>query len=1000
MFKMKSLHYILLAALIISCGGQSDKDDKPANFIVSEVQMIELKTTKSQSTEGLTEIKDMANYYMKVCLKDPAVGKPIIDQEFRYDLNGKSQEIRTDYDGCFTWHGDISFSMLSCESYIEENFKIEGIGNYSGLVNIPVFFNPTNKTAKAFMDGRYSRPEKMTANNCVASNFRVENIQLNRVKNNSNLLFNLTMSPVLERAMIDGEKVKIPLKSYGEYEITAKILGDIQGETRILTQTKCKGSIHSERVRSDLAFEIPAVLSDSESNYRMEIEVKSLNQPELKSFVGMIKSNDIYFTQKEAITEVEDKIEAQAITEMDLTNKDLGLNTNIIKAKEIQLVSAEDIGDEFSQNKRKLLTLNTCFFNSLSQFGSEPVANQEVTVTQSEKKDKITLLQNTTSESGCIKFQYEIDYKLFEKRNWSEREITFKIADQEISRQLQVNPWTKTLPIRDMQYSKVTSKILDSEESVLHIDNVRYGQIGNVDGSYYINRFVDLFFKKRYFLEFRPMVKVSRNFSQMAAPKSLNFGKLKVKFSLFTYKNGDKKENRDIKNINFDQLTLLSATEQVAKVDINGRYYIEPTLPVEVTDALYLSVKSIALIEVIPTQGLDGLKEQKFAFNFFGTNSNSTEPVFIAKDKLSDKHIEAQEQMLANQHAFSKGLANKVSHETDSMSLFRDTLDTEKVKYQKLSEKEFFAKAEAKKAKLDLIRHFRVMTQIEKKTPRTISHKICEMLYPGMLNYLNRKNCKEDSSNYFHLQGATHVVDTVELNDFERDHRVSRVDIIPGSEENAGSLNRGYAFMAAKGYRSSESWGTSDTTTESISASIYYDGPPSVFLMTAGVTKSHTAFNEKVNAKMHMMFTRTFTTLTPVKLNYNSITGSFKAKIKKCFILTDLKENKNNFHVCSSEATRENITEKWYFIGEADANTHGVLTDGIEVGEKANLKIIRGEKNFKKIWEMFESDNTRTVIAEMEDFNLGEKFLEYKQDQAFNLEVETNKSSSFPGLIR
>jgi hypothetical protein len=385
--------------------------------------------------------------------------------------------------------------------------------------------------------------------------------------------------------------------------------------------------------------------------------------------------------------------------------------------------------------------------------------------------------------------------------------------------------------------------------------------------------------------------------------------------------------------------------------------------------------------------------------DFYGTNKNDSKPVFVANNDMTENQLIQSQEILESGHIFTKGLSERVSKSTDSITLFRDNLDTDNYKFKKITNKEFFELPEAKKNKL-AFHNFKAMTQIDSTTPRSIRNKLCDMVYSGVTEYFKRSDCKENFEEFIHIQGAQHVVDTVKLDEYQIENNVSKAQMIPGSEENQGGLNRGYAFMAAKGYRASEAWGKSDSLTESISASLYYDGPPSVFLLTAGVTKSHSTFTENVNAKMHMMFTRTFTTLTPVKLDYNSITVNFKAHVKRCFVMTDIKKKVHNYHVCSDKPHRKSISEKWYFIGESDAQKHGVLTDGVEVGEKANLKVIRGERNFKKIWSMFESEDTKTVIAEMKDFNLGEKFLEYKKNNTLNIGMETSKSSSFPGLLR
>ena len=997
MYKLKSVYfYLFLSVVITSCGSKDSDEQRPANFVVNQIQLVDLKTTKSTSKSGPSELKDTAHYFLKVCLKDPAVGNPIRDHEFKATLAGESQTVKTDFDGCFTWFGNIPYSMLKCESYKKEEFRLEGLGNYSGSIQAPLYFNPTNISSKSFFDGRYQTPNKLSADNCNDTKFRISNMSLTRVKNNENLEFNVDMQPMLERTLLDGALHNIKLSSAGEFNVRARIITEINGEKIELTSTESTASLTNQNMKLALVFSMPKIeFPSNDLQYQMELSITPLANEAFKTFVGVIKSNDIFFKQSTKIVEIEESISSQKISPKTIGVSSTNRTSNHIQAKEIIVVSTENIGEnDYSQAKTKRLSLKTCFYNNLAQFASEPVANKSIKATIGQKNYKVKLQQNNpeTDETGCLNYDLFVDYKLFNSRNWNDETITFTIDNaKSIKRDIQLNPWSKSRVLRDKKYSKITSELIDNNESIIHLDKITYGQLGNVDDSYYVNKYADLFYKKKYFLEFYPFVKYSKSFQEESSLKSLNFGKLNVKISLFAL-SADKTE---LKDTDFSKLTLLSATQKSAKVDLSGRLYIEPTLPLEVTDALHLSVKSVLLVEVIPTEGLEGLASRKFVIDFFGTDSKTSKSAFSIANEVTYDQQEHINYFIEKGHAFSKGLDKKLSKDNNSLKLFRENLkDVNKVSFS-----EFKDLKQVKDSGLDH-KSMRVLMQIKDKVPSSIRDSLCNMMNKGTLNYFDRKECKENFYSQIRVKGAEHITGTVNLDDFSRDNDVSKASVIPGSEENDGSINRGYAFMAAKGYRASEAWGTNDSTTESISASLYYDGPPSVFLMTAGVTKSHSAFNEKVNAKMHMMFTRTFSTLTPVKLNYNSISVNFPAYVQRCFLIENLKDNKNSFHVCEDRPRRKLVTEKWYFIGEADAKTHGVLTDGIEVGEKTNLKIIRGEKNFKQVWSMFEKEDTKTVIAEMEDFSLGEKFLEYKKNNALDIGLETTKSSSFPGLLR
>lgn len=999
MSKKISIFYILVL-LFISCN-KEEQENETANFVVSEVKLIDLKTTKTTKSSGLNDLKDTAHYSLKFCMKDMAVNRPITNQSFSIIIDGVETKSQSDSEGCLNWYGGVKYSMLSCESITETQAKITGHDNYNGSTSIPLFLNPTAKTTKSFTDGRYQ--ELAVSNSaCEESQLKIKKIQFTRIKeSHSSLKFKTAVIPALARQLLDGEIEEIALKSNGNFDLQVNLLALINGDYQLIETVKTDVSIRNQKINKELEFSLPRYdMNSDDLKFAMEINIKSKDEQSLPGFRGIVYSNDYNFS---TITEIQELEEAIDFSLMSITEKNNTESTSLIESSYLYIESVEnDNSDEYSQNKTKKISLKSCFHQKYSTAEKVIFHDTEVKLNAHSNTMSLTQLSPKTNEMGCIRYNIFVNYDLFGQRRDYKNSITFSIRDnngkvEQINHNIMINPWKNNKTLTDLKDIEVTQADIEENDSRLLIDKASYKLLGNEDTGYYVNKFAQLYIKKKYSLELKPLVDLSQSYDQVSKPMSLNFGNLKAKVYLFS----PNKKEVDFKNIDLNDFTLLSTAQTTAEIGKTGIYYIEPTFPLEVSDAIYLATKSLLVVELLPQEGLEGLKGAKFAVEFFGTNSNETlKNAFTIESELTEEQKLLSQAMIDDDHAFALGLTKKITQQ-NSLDLYKEHLKQGIKNIEFTSFNSFLNRDEVKKAKINYL-DLRTYSLIDGVTPkaRGLQEKLCKVYYPNRLDYFSKKDCIENFNNHIKVTGAEHLVEVISYDDYSQEYNVAKAQVIKGSEINNGKVSIGKAYMAAKGTRSSQSWGERSGFSESVSASMYYDGPPSVFFITAGVSKSHETFDMSVNAKMQMEFKRMYSDLKELDLTYNKVSMSFDGATKRCILIQDVKENKRNLHICEDRLLKKNIKEDWFFIGELDAQKHGVLTDGVEIGEQSHLRVIRGEKNFQKVWSQFEGENVMSVMEEMKDYKLGETFLDYKRNQNININYEIGKDNSFPGLLR
>lgn len=178
MFK-SAIFTFVLSITLLSCSESAQKE-RSSDFIVEEVKLSDFTATRSSEDKGLQELKDTAHYYVNMCIKDPAVGSPVIEESFEVSTqvtdnkeSNQSYEATTDLNGCLKVYIPIVFDALTCEKYLAGTITLVGKNSYKGQVEIPMYFNPTKITAMAIHDARFSNPEQHNQLDCKKTSLSV-----------------------------------------------------------------------------------------------------------------------------------------------------------------------------------------------------------------------------------------------------------------------------------------------------------------------------------------------------------------------------------------------------------------------------------------------------------------------------------------------------------------------------------------------------------------------------------------------------------------------------------------------------------------------------------------------------------------------------------------------------------------------------------------------------------------------------------------------------------
>ncbi len=998
-----------MLSLIVSCSKDTDTTDHEATFIVDEIVSSDVSLTRTNLKESIYEFKDTANYDLHVCLKDPANNGAIIDQPFSINFNNQTFKKSTDFKGCFNIQASMNIDMLKCEGLSEKVISIKAIGQYRGTEHIIVKVNPAGISTKTFYDTRYNSVnyEKINSENCEGTEFVLNNYLISRVeKSNNDLKLHFNFTPALKLNTLDGQRKLIPITQSKDINIETTLYVEANGSYSIIDINSLKTSVNEGHIKFDQVFKVNMnKLKEYENkSFGVKVVVSPIDS-KLSSYTGNYKTEALSFTN---------------VTE-DLNNTDIVFD-NTILAKEdqnseesgdnIELSSIEHIESDFYDNeqsaiKTRLSKVRACFYDNLSEYGNSiKQRDVNITISSNEVKNKIIMHNeedlSQTQINGCVFFTIKTDYSIFKNRSWTKQNISYNFNNQTINCEIGLNPTNeRTSPIRDLCKYNLNKEDLSEKEVQLNIRDLKYGQLTRDKDGYYVSKLTELFLKKRYYLDLSPRVLIENSETDIKQSKVLNFGEMNMKFYIFSIPKNE--FNKHVEEIDIDQLSLISATSKEISVDSNGRAYIEIDLPFMAKNLPSLHIGTYAVIELEPKKSLEGIKKTSYAMKFKGTKDSANANLFKIDFNLNEEQKAIANNMIEDGHAFTKSGINLT--DKNSLELFRDYLKNQfGADFKSFDHSEFLSSEKAKEHGVDA-RDLRRIRKLKLKLPKEwkMNKKICDLFgykEQSYAKYIGTNRCYDDPNRFIKFNSAKHITRVATHN--SQKSGFAKATFIESQKTKGAEISRGAATMAAHGARAALMWGERESFATSVSGSLYYDGPPSVFFLNWGFSKTNESYETSVNTLMQMKFKRTFTNDTKVRLTYDTIGLEYSAYYKSCTLISAyFKDETKHLHICDdNEKASKKINEKWYFIGEVGMDQSTILNQGLQPGEKSYQRIIRGEKNFIQMLENFNREDIITIVGEMKDQELGEAFTNTVEEYKFNLKHKLMEDNNFPGMVR
>ena len=635
-------------------------------------------------------------------------------------------------------------------------------------------------------------------------------------------------------------------------------------------------------------------------------------------------------------------------------NSDWGVQISHVKASYGGLVQGLHNGQKTVRSRIKICLSDsrpTPTYTSLAKTTFKVTALNQQNQPDGYPNERI----HRTDVNGCLETYFYTHYNEFQCEGHipTKLEITALTGNfRGITKQrtIAINPWNKSDYGYDLETEDLPPKIKCTPPN-LSIDEIQYSHQDNLHQSYLINQFLHISLQKNYHLRFRPHFYKNSSYDQNISLQQLKYGKIQVELSIYTPTASDV----DYSVPNLEQFALLSATRAVLQVSPHGIAEQSFTFPFSSTELPYLGRKNILLISLVPLEH-GPLKGGNFVAPFYGLGEGnfSVSPYHKAvphniqakKDKIITSGIYPGE----GDNDLFKMSALKIFHKAfienfaDSSYSFSGTysdmatidtlnpanlpkLSTKQIKldpatgvYRRhpLSEikrgrttvshnstaKGHGQSTQGEKDPNELINahDFIILTENSKDNPPvTQMSKLCSYFYalaqnPAHIFALQRnyKACLQNPNEHIHAVAVYHIQKLISPSVKRRGNITA---IKPQFElDNIGSLRRGMGFFAAQGMRSSRESGSKEYNALE---NYTHWGATLPFPMHFGHNSyqlsSNSTFSGRFISNMKTAFNRSYTTQEIVDWEYNQITFSFNAQLRKCLIATSKKK-------CSGQA--------------------------------------------------------------------------------------------------
>lgn len=999
----KKLSIVFLFTLILLSCSESQSEYEQATFIIDEVSNTSVTLVKTNEEESFYDLRDTAIYQTSMCLKDATLATPVIDQSFKISINGQQTEYKTDHTGCMTLNFTKEVDMINCEVLEKVPVTIEGLDNYTGIDTLEFALNPTGE--KQIFDLRYTQTsyEKLSLKKtCNESKMLIQKLNISRpVSRSTDLLVDINMIPMLQRENIEGINQIQSLSQSADLDIKLQLIGIKNNIREPLKKIKIKHPIYEEQLRISANFGKIAQ-SIAYDNYDLEISIDS-KKSKLKEYTFKVTTDSLSFRKMSDIQEIDflTTFENRSYDTKSLKNEN---NINSIGLSKINDIESTFTNIEDDNKQLQSVMINACFVDKHSNY-NDPIGIRDISIELQNKEDiKVDQIADQTNIDGCIVFYLEKEYKVFKRQLWNENSIIFKFDDQKVTRNIALRFGERENILKDLDQEKFNNNEIQNNNFNLVVKEANYTLLGKDRESFYINSALELFYKSTYNFKIEPVVMVFNEMQNKLVPKVIENGEMDVKVSILR----QNKDNyiKNIAEIDLSQLEVISHATSTAKFEKDGHAHFNIKLPFSINDAHYLAYNSIALVEMSPNDELSDIPTSKYIMKFNSTSESITRERLYAYDGYVGDHNQTTIEMMEREgHAFVRSKTEKINSLKEYKKMMKKALGE---RFQSMTYKEFSNSTKDSEYKLNMNDMLNIKILKENSKLRThIAKNLCDYFKINeRTRFLTKNKCHINPKEYIKVHNARHVVEMTDItpngnfDDYALEYGVSRAMLKDGSIENNGTASLGDAFMAAVGSRASTTSGSRDSHAYSLSGSMFYDGPPNIFFLTYGYSYTQEEFVTESDDDMHVEFTRWYSDLNKYKVNYSSFALKFKAKTIRCSLIENIKEQKF-IHLCEDRPREyKNLEERWFFLADKDIGKNNVTTDSSRIGDTSFVQIIRGEKNFKKIWKTFENSNREHVVDNLKGRKIGQSFKNFIDAQGTKVEKQIKETSNFPGILR
>jgi len=973
---------LLLAFTLVSC--KSDVKEVSVSDTSFSASQVQGSSQEISSNEAWSHLYRMKNFNFKTCLQDSGVAAPIQAQEFTISSNSYAQKIiKTDYNGCLVWQDEVSYTHSKVESEISKTYTIKNNRDNSQS-DITIIVNPW--TGNVF-DSRYYN--SVTTNKQLLSeesNLFIENFRIQAL-NGKNFEYLLNLTPKLRRSSLKGS-ISEYITGSGSFNLEINIYKEQDSDDQTLVKVASIEKVvqlKDSSIKTNLNSNRLATLADVHTTFHFEVNLTPIDTNDISSYKGVIKSRDIQAASATDLREFSGDYSNyvnKSIVEAKI-NENSKRNSFIVeKIHSIHLGAIVKDSYNSSSIKTVRVNFNACLIDKNKADGMAPLANTLIQISNSHER---------TDKNGCLSSFIVIDFDQDNPESkWNSHQITFRALDGkykglETKRVVGINPFSKNKVGYDLD-RETPPEELESQKPSIYLSNFGYEHNGNNTNKFLVDKFFHLTLKKKIRLTLYPKLYAQNANELESKPRPLTHGDYNLKVAvLFPKENEVKFDGSDL-----SQFFVLSSTQTVVSVDVDGKIETNLEIPFKASEVQYLGAESLFYIEMTPKNEKSAITKSTFIGKFEPLKDNSYS---LTKLEESEELNEIRKHVNKIAKYDSKVPGHEVVefYPESTLDMFRHKLNdivrsekgTTQFIYNNLSEYNNSSSVNIKKSEL------RTLTNHNGLVRKSLLSKFCLKLYNEDV-----KRCMKDPRSYIMTSASQHI------NSLRRaENIVNKENKVVGTYKKANyisslpsTISRSKAFAVREGERYYKGGGEHRGTSFSAGLNPFYMG------IFASASKSYEMYTVEDEGALQVAFGGNSAAMSLPELKVDNLKLSFSANVNDCAVIKRI-DNLKLIHLCMDEPSVKNITEEWFFISEASSTENTAMSNGQTANDFRFRQVIRGRANFNKLWNNLENEAIMLVVQDMDKMELSNTFKKYQVKGIKGLPFESYNDNSFPGLF-